>query len=67
MLRAKRAGVAGRLRALHGLQWPLEASADGKELWLAGGFCGHETNDLLRFCLQRGAWERLPSDWLRPR
>ena len=54
-------GVAGRGGAA------LEASADGKELWLAGGFCGHETNDLLRFCLQRGTWERLPSDWLRPR
>ena len=37
-------------------------------LWLACGFVGHGTNDLLRFCLRSGAWERAPSDgWLRPR
>lgn len=46
----------------------LEASSDGSSLWLVGGFAGHETNDLLRFCLRNRSWERKPSDgWLRPR
>lgn len=45
----------------------LEASADGRFLWLMCGFAGHETNDLLRFCLSSHSWERRPSDWLRPR
>jgi hypothetical protein len=45
----------------------LEATADGKYLWLVGGFVGHETNDMLRFCLRSSTWERRPSEWLRPR
>eukprot|EP00908_Phaeocystis_cordata_P018490 Transcript_29943.p1 GENE.Transcript_29943~~Transcript_29943.p1 ORF type:complete len:356 (-),score=139.68 Transcript_29943:320-1339(-) len=45
----------------------LEASPKGDALWLAAGFAGHETNDLLRFCLRERTWERKPSEWLRPR
>ena len=45
----------------------LEAAAAGDALWLACGFAGHETNDLLRFDLRAEVWERVPSDWLRPR
>lgn len=45
----------------------LEASADGRYLWLMCGFAGHETDDLLRFCLASHTWERRPSEWLRPR
>ena len=45
----------------------LEAAAGGDALWRAGGFAGHETNDLLRFDLRAEVWERVPSDWLRPR
>ena len=54
-------GVSGRGGAT------LEPSADGKALWLAAGFDGGETNDLLRFCLKSQQWQRLPSSWLRPR
>ena len=45
----------------------LEASSDGKSLWLLGGFAGHETNDLLQFDLASETWRRMPSEWLRPR
>ena len=45
----------------------MEASADGEALWIVGGFAGHETNDVLRFCLRTAWWDRKPSDWLRPR
>ena len=45
----------------------LEASSDGKSLWLLGGFAGRETNDLLQFDLASETWRRVPSEWLRPR
>ena len=45
----------------------LEPSADGASLWLLAGFAGHETNDVLRFCLSSRTWHRVPSDWLRAR
>ena len=54
-------GVTGRGGAT------LEPSFDGASLWLAGGFDGGETNELLRLCLRTQEWERHPSAWFRPR
>lgn len=45
----------------------LEASCDGRSLWLIGGFAGHETNDILRYDVASETWTRVPSGWLRPR
>jgi len=55
------APVAGRGGAV------LEASTDGKSLWLVGGFAGHETRDVLRYDVASNRWSVLPSEWLRPR
>lgn len=44
-----------------------EASSDGRGLLMAAGFVGHETNDVLRFDLAERTWQRVPSEWLRPR
>ncbi len=45
----------------------LEATTDGKSLWLVGGFAGHETRDVLRYDVRAETWARAPSEWLRPR
>eukprot|EP00966_Prymnesium_polylepis_P068826 1598578-Prymnesium_polylepis.2 len=44
-----------------------EASTNERALWMCAGFAGYETNDLLQFELDNGAWQREPSSWLRPR
>ena len=54
-------GLAGRGGAT------FEASPDGRALWVCGGFTGEESNDLLRYELASRTWQRVPSDWLRPR
>ena len=44
-----------------------EASAH-KSLWVAAGFVGHETRDLMRYDLQSATWKRVnDTSWLRPR
>ena len=45
----------------------LNASPDGRSLWVCAGFVGHETNDIMRFDLATSTWHRADSDFLRPR
>jgi hypothetical protein len=44
-----------------------EAASDGHALWVACGFTGAESNDLMRFDRANRSWTRAPSEWLRPR
>ena len=45
----------------------LNASPDGRSLWVCAGFVGHETNDIMRFDLATSRWHRADSEFLRPR
>ena len=43
-------------------------AAGNNSLWVAAGFVGHETRDLMRYDLQSAAWNRVnDTSWLRPR